>query len=556
MNPKISLNNILLLSFSLIFTKIATAQNNNSATNKGNVTGVVKVSPAKTGLSNATVAIYNMANGKLLTQVQTNKEGVFSLSERSAGSALQLRISHVGYVTYKKVFTLKNNTTFNFGTLILQPDTLKTIDILGAKANIPILLGSIKGKVKDSTYKYVLSSATVSVYNNLDSNLLQFIIPNNFGEFNLQKLPLNTPLKLLITHVGYTPYRKIFNLNANRNTIDFDWIYMHQNADKENILKEVEITSYAPVRMNGDTLEFNPRAFKMDANATTEDLMRILPGMVIWGDGDITYNGKKINSLLVEGKPFMGSTDFTTATQNLPKDALDKVQIYSQRNEKNPLDSTLNANLKLKNDKKMGYFGKVGAGYGTNNRFAADGMLNGYNKKLQISNVGAYNNINKSADNINTLISNNSYQGEGNTIDYQPDFKRAGINIGTTAGTRLQYDFIPDVAYRKSRRLTANYFYKQNNETINSTRLTNTILKMDSILSNNNINKTRNLGTSNSLAANYAQQEKNYNFTISADANINQNNNTNESTGEQTRTGIIGQISSSNSLISNDQTEK
>ncbi|MFV0604983.1 MAG: hypothetical protein ACK5NK_03985 [Niabella sp.] len=160
-------------------------------------------------------------------------------------------------------------------------------------------------------------------------------------------------------------------------------------------METVVVQSIPPVRMNGDKLEFNAGAFKMDVNATGEDWMRILPGLTIWGDGEITFNGKKIQSLLVDGKPFMGG-ETTVATQNLPKDALDKLQIYQQRNEKHPLDSTMFVNLKLKEDKKMGYFGKFGVGYGftphpiegSGRRYAADGMLSGFNKKLQLNNYG------------------------------------------------------------------------------------------------------------------------------------------------------------------------
>ncbi|WP_316846455.1 hypothetical protein [Pedobacter psychrodurus] len=419
----------------------------------------------------------------------------------------------------------------------IRPDTLRSI------------LGSIKGRVKDSTYKYVLSSATVSVYKNIDSSLLKFVLPNNFGEFSIGKLPLNIPLKLIITHVRYTPYKKIFNLHADKSTIDFDWIYMFQSSDQSNNLEDVNITAQAPVRMNGDTLEFNPKAFKLDVNATTEDLIRVLPGMVVWGDGDITYNGKKINSLLVDGKPFMGG-DFTAATQNLPKEVLDKVQIYSRRNEKNPLDSTLNANLKLKDDKKNGYFGKLSAGYGTKDRFAADGMLGVYNKKLQINTVGASNNVNRTADDINTLIRFNSFKGDGNNMDYQPDFKRAGINFSTVAATRLQYDFIPELSDRKSRRLTVDYFFKNNNETIENTILNNIILKTDSILSNHNTSQNKNIGTSNNISVNYAHQDKSFDLTISGDAIIGQANNTGQNIGVQTRTGTIGQLGNNKSLIS------
>lgn len=546
------LNTIPLLLVQLLLAKTACAQNTKATISSGSISGVVRDSATKVTLSEAIATVHHATNGSLLKTTQTDKEGYFSLLNLPVGTAVELQVTCVGYNIYKKVITLQANHKDYLPTIqlsgIRKIKDQKAAEVTAPKKAALAISGSIKGKLKDSTYKNVITSATVAVYNHLDSNLLQFTLPNDFGEFTVTKLPVNTPLKLLITHVGYTPYQKIFNLNAGNNTADFDWIYMQQNTDKKYTLEEVRITSFAPVRMNGDTLEFNPRAFKMDVNATAEDLMRKLPGVVIWGDGDITFNGKKINSLLVDGKPFMGGTDFTTATQNLPKDALDKVQIYRQRNDSNPLDSTLNANLKLKEDKKVGYFGKVGASSGTTNRFAVDGMLSGYSKKLQISNVGAFNNINKTASNINTLMRSNSYGGEGNGIDYQSDFKRAGINTGTIVGTRLQYDFIPHVENNKSRRLIVDYFFKRNNENINSTRFTNTILRTDSILSNHTISQSTNLSANNSFAGKYNQQHQNFNLSVSADAYINQDDHTSESNGEQTRTGFTGQLSNYRSL--------
>src|SRR5690606_41968176 len=53
-------------------------------------------------------------------------------------------------------------------------------------------------------------------------------------------------------------------------------------------LTAVEIL--APVRMNGDTIEFNADAFALDTNAVIEIRSHKLPGMVDRRDGVITYN--------------------------------------------------------------------------------------------------------------------------------------------------------------------------------------------------------------------------------------------------------------------------
>lgn len=396
--------------------------------------------------------------------------------------------------------------------------------------------GVVKGKIKDSSYNVVLGSATVAVYKKADSTLLQFCIPNNFGEFSLSKLPFNDTLRMQVTHVGYAKYEETFIIRSDKSPLDFGWIYLHQYAMAG---EEVVVTAViAPVRMNGDTLEFNPRAFKMQADATAEDLMRRLPGFTIWSDGTITFNGKEIKALFVDGKPFMGGKDVTIATQNLPKDALDKVQVYQQYNEKNPLDSTLMANLKMKDAKKMGYFGKLGMGYGTDKRYAADAMLSGFNKKLQVSAVVAANNINKIAKDVDVLIRNNSFKGEGNNIDYQPDFNLAGLNKPVTGGIRFQYDFLSDVANQRNERINADYFVHHNNTLINNSATIRTILAPDSFLVRQSDNSNSSAYTHQKFNSLYRKSDRTKVYSIGFDGGIDYNRTVNIGTDEQERTGL------------------
>src|SRR5690606_41131314 len=62
-----------------------------------------------------------------------------------------------------------------------------------------------------------------------------------------------------------------------------------------------------------------------------------LPGMVVWGDGMITYNGREIPNVLVNGKPFFGS-DKGIALQNIDKEAVKKLQVYDTRPEEKKLE--------------------------------------------------------------------------------------------------------------------------------------------------------------------------------------------------------------------------
>ncbi|MGN6399335.1 MAG: outer membrane beta-barrel protein [Flavisolibacter sp.] len=413
-----------------------------------------------------------------------------------------------------------------------------------AQVKDSINIGRAKGIVQDSAYNFVLSSATVAVYKDSDSSLVGYSLPNNFGEFTVNTLPVETKLRLIITHVGYKAFFKRFTIAKTDSLYNFDKINMLRRAD-DDTLSEVMVTAAAPMRINGDTLEFNAGAFKLDKNATTEDLLRKLPGFTIWGDGDITFNGRKINSLLVEGKPFMGG-DFSATTQNLPKDAIKKVQVYQQINADNPLDSTTNVNLKLKDDKKMGYFGKVSGGYGSNDRYAADAMISGFNKKQQLNIVGAINNINKVAGNANSLIKSSSYKGEGTSIDYQPNFRSNGLNRPISAGLTYQYDFVPNPQFRNTQRFNADYFINRNNTEIQRSTATQSFLQKDSILTQLANSNNINTNTLQRLNARFQKNTEKTDFDVSGSLSLSNNQSFSETTSQQERTGY-GVISTNES---------
>jgi len=215
--------------------------------------------------------------------------------------------------------------------------------------------------------------------------------------------------------------------------------------------------------MNGDTLEINPAAFKMKPYAVVEELLNQVSGITIWSDGTITVNGRKVQNLLVEGKPFMGSTDSRVATQNLPKSAIDKIQLYEEYDrsnigrEKQPQDSVLTMNIKLKESAKKGYFGKGGAGFGSTNRFESDLVLQTYNKKSSAGLGGGFNNINKNISNLQELFQNNTFRNSNPNLYSVGRFGVGGINKNHSLGTVVSHNFIETANSRQNNRIIFNY---------------------------------------------------------------------------------------------------
>ena len=81
--------------------------------------------------------------------------------------------------------------------------------------------------------------------------------------------------------------------------------------------------------MIGDTIQYNAGSFKVQPNASVEQLLKKLPGVKVEKDGTVKAQGETVNKVLVDGKEFFGN-DPKMATKNLPADAVDKVQVYDQ----------------------------------------------------------------------------------------------------------------------------------------------------------------------------------------------------------------------------------
>lgn len=388
-----------------------------------------------------------------------------------------------------------------------------------AQTTAPIL-GSIKGIVRDTVHNYVLKAATVSIYK-ADNTVINYSLSNNYGEFKFINLPIAQPLRLDISNVGYKTVSKTITIPKGQTLLDLKTIVI---SPQDVNLKEVTIT-IPPITYNNDTLEINAVAFKLDTNATVEDLLKKVPNITVWGDGVITVNGKEVKSLLVNGKQFFGG-DNKIALQNIPKNALEKIQIFNTASKDNPLDSNLVANLKLKKGKDRSYFGKISSGYGTDNHYQFDGNLNFSTPKLQLSIIGASNDVNKIPDDINTLMRNSTYKGVGTSVEYQSDFSQAGVNQGNVAGAQMAYNFKPDSKDWDNRNsLTADYYFKSLQSTNTSDAQTITTIANNNQLSSFNNNSSFNTSDRHRFNSIYNYYKKKHRIDLSESFNLENGNN-------------------------------
>jgi hypothetical protein len=166
---------------------------------------------------------------------------------------------------------------------------------------------------------------------------------------------------------------------------------------KVDSLKAAIVTASIRPRMKGDTLEYNTEHMQVPPNAVVEELLKRLPGLHVDPDGTITYNGEKIEHLLVDGQDIFGS-DPTMVTRNFDATKIARVQLLDRKTDQAIFtgvdDGTRikTLNLVMKESAKDGFFGKVEAGGDTKGYYSANGALAAFRDKEQFTALGLASN--------------------------------------------------------------------------------------------------------------------------------------------------------------------
>ncbi|UCG87141.1 MAG: TonB-dependent receptor [Gemmatimonadota bacterium] len=221
----------------------------------------------------------------------------------------------------------------------------------------------VSGVVADSTGNG-LRGAMVVALTRADSVLTTFATTNGSGAFTLRRLPPGEYI-LQVTFAGYQAVRKDFSVVDGN--VDAGIVSMNMAAMEMDAL--VVSAEHVPFVVKRDTIDYNVLAFPTRPNATVEELLRRLPGIEVEADGSIKAQGEDVRNVLVEGKEFFGS-DPKIATQNLPADVVERVQVYDKESDMAEFTGIADGeeertiNLQLKEEAKSGYFGRIGGGLG------------------------------------------------------------------------------------------------------------------------------------------------------------------------------------------------
>jgi hypothetical protein len=256
----------------------------------------------------------------------------------------------------------------------------------------------ISGRVTDSTGDKGLDKATVKLIQKASPKDTLRTTTNAKGEFTFEQIP-SSAYNIIITYSGFKPMTKeFFKPSEGVSFIDLGDLVL--STDYKS-LSEIVIESPA-ITIKEDTVEYNAKQFQTKANATTEDLLKKLPGVQVDRNGNVTAQGKQVSRIKVNGKDFF-TGDPKTATREIPADMIDKVQVVDDYGDQSAISGIRDGepekviNLQLRKDKNKGVFGRVQGSIGTQDRYQAGFNANYFNNKTQVSLIGNSNNVNQSS---------------------------------------------------------------------------------------------------------------------------------------------------------------
>ena len=254
---------------------------------------------------------------------------------------------------------------------------------------------SLKGIVNDTTEKKELLNAVVTVLRAKDSILVSFARTKADGSFSIPNLKPGNYI-LVVSRPKYAGYTDRIEIKENENK-DLGKISI---IPAGKLLEELVIRQNRAIVIRGDTIEYKADSFKVSEGANVQELLKRMPGLEVDRNGQITAQGQKVERVLVDGEEFF-SDDPAVVTQNIRADAIEKVQAYDKKSDQaefTGIDDGVKSktlNLVLKEDKKKGYFGKINAGGGTNERYNEEGMFNYFKGKKKASAYGIASNTGK-----------------------------------------------------------------------------------------------------------------------------------------------------------------
>lgn len=273
---------------------------------------------------------------------------------------------------------------------------------------------TVSGRVQDAEARSAVQGATVVLRSIKDTTLSFTAYSDTAGLFQFDQL-LPDSFRLTISAIGF----ETLNRSVKVDSMDVELGVISVPRTSRELSGVTVTTRIPPAQQKGDTVQFNANQFKVNPDASAEDLARKIPGITI-ENGQVKAQGENVRRVTVDGRELFGE-DATAALRNLPAEVIDKIQVFDRLSDQAQFsgfddgNTSKEINIVTKANMRNGQFGRVFGGYGTDDRYQAGGNATFFKENRRISVVGNFNNINQQNFSQQDLlgVTSNAQRGGG-----------------------------------------------------------------------------------------------------------------------------------------------
>ncbi len=252
---------------------------------------------------------------------------------------------------------------------------------------------SVKGTIVEEGTKDALPTVKVQLLTT-DSVRESHATTNEHGAFLLKAKKAGKYI-VCAEMVGFETLYQNVEFTSKKTAIDLGTLTLTAQSYQ---LEEAQVTALSRMMtVKADTLLFNTKALRLPPNASLAAMMKELPGISIDKDGNLTFQGKTVSQILVDGKPFFG--DVSTALANMPTDAVKDVKMYEKTDEEKEFRGELDTDkatvvdLTIKEEYKSTWMANIDLGGGTNERYIGKVFTTNFTDRRRTAIYAQVNNI-------------------------------------------------------------------------------------------------------------------------------------------------------------------
>lgn len=321
----------------------------------------------------------------------------------------------------------------------------------------------VAGAIYDQADGSTLPGASVVLLNAADTLQRRSTVTDMDGLFRFGEVNEGRYL-LRVEFVGYDRQERELPVNA-----DVSGVEVRLKASVTTLKTVEAVATQVRAEQKGDTTVYNADAYKVNKDATSEDLVTKMPGIVN-DNGTIKAQGEAVKRVTVDGQEFFGD-DAALTLKNLPAEIVDKVQVFDKLSDQAQFtgfddgNREKTINITTKAGRNNGWFGKAIAGYGTDDRYLASLSLNWFKGKQRITLLGQTNNVNLQNFSAQDLVglgsgsSRGGARGAGGAASSLLTSPQGGIN--TTNALGLNYTNM----FSNKLKLNGSYFFNDQRST-------------------------------------------------------------------------------------------